>query len=55
MRCFPSIDPSLMATSFTAVLEIENILANIGENTREQLGRGILFSSQLTHFPTGSQ
>jgi hypothetical protein len=45
MRCFPSIDPSSIATSFIAVLEIENILANIGEKTGELPGRGPLFSS----------
>jgi hypothetical protein len=53
IRWFPSIEPSLMAASFTAVLEIENIFANTGDKTVELLGRGPSSSSWLTHFPTG--
>jgi hypothetical protein len=52
-RWFQSIDPSSMAASFTAVLEIENIFANTGDKTGELPGIAPSSSSWLTHFPTG--
>jgi hypothetical protein len=42
-----------MATSLTAELEIENILATSGFKTDRLPGRGPSFSSWLTYFPTG--
>jgi hypothetical protein len=50
---FLSINPSLMAASFTAVLEIENIFANSGEKIGEPPGRGLSSCSWLIYFPTG--
>jgi hypothetical protein len=45
MRWFPSIDPSLMATSLTAELEIENIFVAMEFKTDRSPGRGPSFSS----------
>jgi hypothetical protein len=41
-----------MAASLTAVLEIDNIFANIDEETADLPGREPSCSSQLTHFLT---
>jgi hypothetical protein len=41
-----------MAMSLTAELEIENIFVTTEFKTERLPGRGPLFSSWLTHFPT---
>jgi hypothetical protein len=51
-RCLLSIDPSSMAVSLMAVLEIDNIFANTDEETADSPGRELSYSSQLTYFLT---
>jgi hypothetical protein len=49
-RYFPSIDPSSMTIFLTAILEMDNILENVVDETEGLLGRGQSFSSWLTLF-----
>jgi hypothetical protein len=41
-----------MVASLTAVLEIDNIFANIDKETADLPGRELSYSSWLTQFPT---
>jgi hypothetical protein len=43
--CFPSIEPSSMTISLTAILRIANTLENVVDKIKELLGRRLLFSS----------
>jgi hypothetical protein len=43
--CFPSIEPSSMTISLTAILGIANILENVVDKIKEPLGRRPSFSS----------